>query len=97
MPDMERITGKGKSGVYQPIYTSTTAAFEKLSRYEDTGLEPEEVMLLKERAFQTGEWVVFIDDAGNTRHKCSVCDVAVARNSQKSRYCPSCGARLLGD
>ena len=44
---MNRLTGKTKDGhVYQPLYTATKAAFYKLALYEDTGLEPEEVMAL---------------------------------------------------
>lgn len=92
---MNRLTGKGKNGeIMQPDYTATTAAFAKLALYEDTGLEPEEVEELKKNAVKSGEWIMFTDENGNRRHKCSVCSESVARNSQKSRYCPSCGARL---
>lgn len=92
---MNKLTAKDKDGgIYQPLYTSTSAAFLKLSKYEDTGLSPEEVEELKARVPKDGEWVIVIDDNGNKRSKCSVCDVVIARNSQRSNYCPTCGARL---
>lgn len=93
---MNRLTGKTKDGkVYQPLYTATKAAFYKLAQYEDTGLEPEEVMALKENGGRkNGEWIDFTDDNGNKRFKCSVCEYVVARNSQKSTFCPTCGAQL---
>ncbi len=93
---VNRLTAKAKKGgIYQPLYVATTAAFNKLSRYEDTGLEPEEIEELKTKVPSEGEWMVFEDGSGNKRYKCSVCEKSVARNSQKSRYCPSCGASLV--
>ena len=95
---MNRLTRKKDGRVYQALYVSTSEAFYKLSRYEDTGLEPEEIAELKEKAKRLeGEWVDFEDDKGNKRFKCSVCESVVARNSQKSPYCPTCGARLKQD
>ena len=92
---MNRLTSKTKDGrVYQPLYTATTVAFAKLAMYEDTGLEPEEIEGLKNRVPVSGEWVQYSDDSGNKRYKCSVCESSVARNSQKSKFCPNCGAKL---
>lgn len=92
---MNKLTSKDKNGgIVQPIYTPTSAAFIKLAKYEDTGLEPEEVEELKNKVPKDGEWIAFTDDSGNKRIKCSICDGIVARNSQRSKYCPSCGARL---
>lgn len=92
---MNRLTTTDKNGgIVQPLYTSTSEAFLKLAKYENTGLEPEEVEELKARIPKDGEWVSFTDDNGNKRSKCSICDGVVARNSQRSKYCPACGARL---
>jgi hypothetical protein len=92
---MNRLTMKDKDGhVTQPLYTATTAAFHKLALYEDTGLEPEEIEELKKRCGLEGEWIAFTDESGKQRNKCSVCEEAIARNQQKSRFCPSCGAKL---
>lgn len=93
---MKRLTEKTKDGmVIQPLYTATSAAFYKLSQYEDTGLEPKEVEELKQRHVVHGEWIMFKDDSGYKRNKCSICEVAIARNSLKSNFCPNCGAKLV--
>ena len=95
---MNKLTAKDKDGnIYQPLYTATHAAFLKLSKYEDTGLEREEIEEKKNRIPKDGEWVSFVDDNGNKRSKCSICDGVVARNSQRSKFCPACGARLKAE
>ena len=95
---MNRLTAKSKDGhVTQPLYTATSAVFYKLALYEDTGLDPEEIEEMKKGGqVKTieGEWITFVDENGRQRNKCSVCDETIARNQQKSKFCPSCGARL---
>ncbi len=92
---MNRLTGKTKDGkVYQPLYTATKAAFYKLAQYEDTGLEPEQVVELIEKGRIEGKWVSFVNEDGHKQFKCSACEETVARNSQKSKFCPNCGAMM---
>ena len=45
---MNRLTVKNSDGsISQPATTSWSSVFLKLALYEDTGFEPEEVMMLK--------------------------------------------------
>ena len=100
---MNRLTMKNKDGgIVQPPTTSWNSVFLKLAWYEDTGLEPEEVMALKDGNYsakapeeKTGEWITFKDEEGRFRKKCSSCGYQMSRSGKSTKYCPECGAKML--
>lgn len=98
---MKRLTGKKDGGVFQPDGTSTSEMLLKLSKYEDTGLEPEEVKELigqkhspKDCVVKDGVWIAFKDSNGRYQKKCSICGAQVSRTAKYKNYCANCGAKL---
>ena len=94
---MKRLTVRNKDGsISQPDTTSWAMVFQRLAQYEDTGLEPEDIMGMKKpaEAEKDGEWVVFKDDKGYFRNKCGVCGSPMKRGYKQTNYCPDCGAKL---
>ena len=81
---------------YQSEYLPLIDAANKLSAYEDTGLEPEQVMqtIDPESLRPRAHWEDVVQD-GPCRWsgKCSACKV---RNPpvMLAHYCPNCGAKM---
>lgn len=99
---MNRLTKKSEGRVFQPQDVALAALILKLSQYEDSGLEPEEVEeLLKQKhnpkdcVVKDGEWVAFKDEEnGRYRLRCSICGATISRNAVYKSYCPNCGSKL---
>jgi len=99
---MRRLTQKTKDGkILQPITVSIAELITKLSQYEDTGLEPEQVKELLDQkhnpndcVVKDGEWVAFKDQNGRYQKKCSICGAQVSRTAKYRSFCANCGARL---
>ena len=63
---------------------------EKLEKYENTGLTPDEINALRER--DTAKDIVVDDMMGGMKlYSCPICDMPV---HEKDNFCPECGQRL---
>ena len=60
---------------------------ERLAKYEDTGLEPDEVTPVVH-----GRWDIM--DGYKARRACSVCGWDVPEYGKFYSYCPNCGAKM---
>lgn len=90
---------------YQSEYLPLIDAANKLSAYEDTGLEPEQVMSITidpESLRPHGRWI-FHHMTGSQAYyaRCSECrklkHFASENDEKKERYCFWCGARMEED
>ena len=92
---MNRLTQRNDDGsVTQPLTTSLWMAFSRLAQYEDTGLEPDEILKIKSSVRETGEWQLADDERGYLRTRCGCCGTFMRRGYKKSKYCPNCGAEM---
>ncbi len=58
---------------------------------EDSGVEGHCELDTAHLSERTGEWITDMEYAGIKFYRCDQCEF---RQSEKSRYCPSCGARM---
>lgn len=81
---------------YQSEYLPLIDAANKLSAYEDTGLEPEQVMqiIAPESLRPHGRWIQAESAWGQVQHECSCCGCKWPEYAQFFAYCPYCGAKM---
>ena len=82
---------------YQSEYLPLIDAANKLLAYEDTGLEPEQVMqtIDPESLRPHGKWArVKGDSGGQVGYRCSCCGSKWPIYVQFFVYCPYCGAKM---
>lgn len=102
---MERITSKSWSGVVYYVDTKHNLALEpcemnahqvrltieKLEKYENTGLTPDEIKDLRER--DTVKPPIWKSEFYGGFH-CGTCNTFLPR---RTLFCPNCGQRLKGE
>ena len=82
---------------YQSEYLPLIDAANKLSAYEDTGLEPEQVMsatIDPESLRPRGHW----ESPSKLLNivNCTACKTTFQGDFDRFRYCPYCGAKMEG-
>ena len=81
---------------YQSEYLPLIDAANKLSAYEDTGLEPEQVMqtIDPESLRPHGHWIQTKSAWGQKQLECSCCGSKWPEYAKFFAYCPYCGAEF---
>lgn len=81
---------------YQSEYLPLIDAANKLSAYEDTGLEPEQVMqtIDPESLRPHGRWIQVESAWEQKQLECSCCGCKWPGYARFFAYCPYCGAKM---
>ena len=81
---------------YQSEYLPLIDAANKLLAYEDTGLEPEQVMqtIDPESLRPHGRWIQAESAGGQAQQECSCCGSKWPEYAKFFAYCPYCGAKM---